>query len=172
MRRRTLMSGVVALAVSSTAAPALARVQSDATPSPDASPAATPVEGLVVVASPHSVGDTLDRIEAAIEENDLTVIARVDHAENAQGADLELLPTQLLIFGNPQLGTQLMQSQRTIGIDLPQKFLAWEDEGGQVSLAYNDPAYLAQRHGLDDQDDVIQQVSQALAMLADGATAS
>jgi uncharacterized protein (DUF302 family) len=77
------------------------------------------------------------------------VFARIDHAAGASGAGLSLRPTELLIFGNATAGTPLMQTAQTIGIDLPLKALAWEDESGRVWLSYNDPGWLAQRHGLD-----------------------
>jgi uncharacterized protein (DUF302 family) len=77
------------------------------------------------------------------------VFARIDHAAGASRAGLSLRPTELLIFGNATAGTPLMQTAQTIGIDLPLKALAWEDESGRVWLSYNDPGWLAQRHGLD-----------------------
>ena len=143
-----------------------------ATP-PSGTPVATAadVEGLVTLESAYSVQETMDRLETALEENDLIIVARIDHAANAENADLELRPTQLLIFGNPQLGTQLMQGSQTAAIDLPQKFLAWEADDGTVYLSYNDPVYLADRHGITGEDEVIQQISQALAMLAEDASA-
>lgn len=129
------------------------------------------VDGLITVESSHPVQETMDRVEAAVEENGLIVVARIDHAANAANADMELRPTQLLIFGNPELGTQLMQRAQTVGIDLPQKFLAWEDADGTVYLSYNDPEYLAARHGIGGEDQVIQQISKALATIAENATA-
>lgn len=143
---------------------------------PSASPVASPVTsadvpGLIVLESANSVQETMDRLEAAVEEQGLIVIARIDHAANAEGVDQELRPTQLLIFGNPEIGTGLMQTKQTMGIDLPQKFLAWEAEDGTVYLAYNDPAYLAERHSLDGQGEVLDMIATALAMLAEGATA-
>ncbi len=148
---------------------ATARLQTDAATPVAAGP--SEAAGLVVTESPRSVAETLDRLEAMLEDGGLKVVARVDHAANAEAAGKELRPTQLLIFGNPMLGTELMQAAPTAGIDLPQKFLAWEAEDGTVFLAYNDPAYLAERHGIAGQDDVLQQVSDALAKLAQGATA-
>lgn len=167
MRRSNLFIAAVALIIAALGGTASSGAQTDATPS------SGPVDdnGLVTVESPHSVQETMDRLEAAIEEAGLIVVARVDHAANAEKAGSELRPTQLIIFGNPELGTPLMQSNQSIGIDLPQKFLAWEDEDGTVHLSYNDPLSIAERHGIDDQDEVIQQVANALAMLAEGATA-
>jgi uncharacterized protein (DUF302 family) len=106
--------------------------------------------GLITIASAHSVKDTIDRLAADVTSKGMTVFARIDHAAGAQGVGLALRPTELLIFGNAKGGTPLMQSQQTIGIDLPLKALAWEDAAGAVWLSYNDPAWLAARHGLAD----------------------
>lgn len=95
--------------------------------------------GLVTKPSPYPVAETMDRLERAVKDRELVVIARVDHAAAAQKAGLTLRPTQLLIFGNPKAGTLLMQTAQSIGIDLPLKALVWEDHKGQVWLAFNDP---------------------------------
>lgn len=87
------------------------------------------------------------RLEAAVSARGMTVFARVDHAAGAIAAGLELRPTDLLIFGSPKGGTALMQSVQTIGIDLPLKMLVWQDESGATWLSYNDPGWLAERHG-------------------------
>ena len=132
--------------------------------------AAAPVPGLVVVESPHSVAQTVTQLKSALETNGLMIVAEVDHSANAESVGLTLPPTYLIIFGNPQAGTLLMQEQRTVAVDLPQKMLIWED-AGTVYAAYNDPAYLAQRHGLDPQGEGLSKVSAALANLAKAATA-
>jgi uncharacterized protein (DUF302 family) len=126
--------------------------------------------GLVAKPSSHDVGETADRLERMLGEKGITVFARVDHAEGAKSVDAELPPTQLLIFGNPKLGTPLMQSAREAGIDLPMKVLVWEDEAGEVWLAYNDPAWLAERHGIEDQDETVKAMSGALDQLTNAAT--
>jgi len=107
-------------------------------------------EDLIVVKSPHRVSDTIDRLEALVKEKGMTVFARIDHAAGAAKVGKKLRPTQLLIFGNPRGGTPFMQCAQTVGIDLPLKMLAWQDEDGQVWLAYNDTLFLAQRHGAAD----------------------
>ena len=91
------------------------------------------------------------RLEAALRENDLTIIDRIDHSRNASQAGLGLLPTLLIVFGNPAAGTPLMQAERTVAIDLPQKMLVYQDNDG-VFVAYNDPMYLAERHHLTGVD--------------------
>jgi uncharacterized protein (DUF302 family) len=105
-------------------------------------------DGLTTIPSSHSVKETIDRLAADVTAKGLTVFARVDHAKGAQDVGLELRPTELLIFGNARGGTPLMQAQQTAGIDLPLKALAWEDAGGKVWLAYNDPEWIAARHGI------------------------
>jgi uncharacterized protein (DUF302 family) len=129
-------------------------------------------EGLVAVESSFSVDETFSRLEEAVQSQEpLSVIASVDHAANASSVDLDLRPTKLLVFGNPMLGTQLMQEAQTVGIDLPQKFLVYEDAEGRVFVVYNDPYYIAARHGIEGQDEVLQKISGALDKLATTATA-
>jgi uncharacterized protein (DUF302 family) len=105
-------------------------------------------DGLVSVRSVHSVPDTIDRLASTGTSRGMTVFARIDHAANAAQVGMELRPTQLLIFGNPVGGTPLMQDRQTAGIDLPLRALAWEDAAGTVWLTYDDPRWLARRHGL------------------------
>jgi uncharacterized protein (DUF302 family) len=119
--------------------------------------------GLITIASAHSVKDTIDRLAADVTSKGMTVFAHIDHAAGAHDAGLALRPTELLIFGNAKGGTPLMQSQQTIGIDLPLKALAFEDSAGAVWLSYNDPAWLAARHGLaDNGGDVARTLAAAL----------
>lgn len=107
-------------------------------------------DGLITLKSAHSVKDTMDRLEAAAKSRGLNVFLRVDHAAGAQKIGKTLRPTELLVFGNPQGGTPLMECAQGAGIDLPLKALAWQDAGGQVWLGYNDPAWLAKRHDAGD----------------------
>lgn len=127
--------------------------------------AAVAAEGLVSVKSPHSVKETLDRFESAAKTRKLNVFLRLDHAAGAQKIGKTLRPTELLVFGNPQGGTPLMECAQSAGIDLPLKALAWQDADGQVWLAYNDPRHLAARHGASECP-VVQNLSKALAGLA------
>ena len=127
-------------------------------------------QGLVNVKSNYDVTATANRLERVLQEKGVTLFARIDHAEGARSVGQTLSPTLLIIFGNPAMGTPLLQRSRTIGIDLPQKALIWEDPGGQVWLTYNDPDYLARRHGLTEMGDAIQKMQQALAGFAAAAT--
>ena len=122
--------------------------------------------GVVSVACQLSVSDAADKLEALISEKGMKVVARVNHAAAASSIGQELRPTELLIFGNPQAGTPLMQSQQTMALDLPQKMLVWEDANSQVWVSHNDPAYLAQRHGIDDCNELVEKTATALANLS------
>ena len=128
-------------------------------------------DGLITVKSPHGVGATLDKLEAVLKSKGMTVFARINHSEGAAKAGIELRPTQLLIFGNPKVGTPLMKCSQSIAIDLPQKMLAWEAEDGSVHLGYNDPMHLKSRHASEGCDEVFSKVSGALGKFARAATA-
>jgi uncharacterized protein (DUF302 family) len=131
--------------------------------------------GLTTLASAHSAKETMDRLEAAVKAKGLTVFARIDHAAGAKAAGLALRPTEVLIFGNAQGGTPLMQALQTAGIDLPLKVLVWEDPGGKAWLSYNEPAWIARRHGGEQASEQVSEVTgrlaAVLAALAKAATA-
>jgi len=126
--------------------------------------------GMVTIASEFDVETTANRLVEALNSKGLKVFAQIDHAAGAKGADLELLPTQLVIFGNPKVGTPLMQCNRTAAIDLPQKALIWQDEQNSVWLTYNDPDYLSERHALGECAPVIEKIKNVLANFARAAT--
>jgi len=126
--------------------------------------------GLISVKSSHTVKATADRLENVLNQKGMTVFIRINHAAGAQKIGKKLRPTELVVFGNPKVGTPLMQCAQSIAIDLPQKALIWQDDEGQVWLSYNDPNYLAQRHGLTGCAEVIKKVEQALGNFAKAAT--
>ena len=126
--------------------------------------------GMIAKQSQFSVGQTLDRLEEVLKNNGITIVARISHDGAAKKVDIAMRPTELLIFGNPKLGSPLMTSQQTAGIDLPLKALAWEDGQGKVWLTYNDPAYIANRHGITDRDEIVAKMSGALNKFSDAAT--
>jgi uncharacterized protein (DUF302 family) len=132
--------------------------------------AAGAADGLVALKSPHGAKTTMDKLEAAVKQRGLNVFARIDHAAGAAKAGKSLRPTELLIFGNPQGGTPFMECAQTVGIDLPLKALVWEDASAQVWLAYNDPAFLAQRHSVP-QCPVVENLRKVLSGLAEAAVA-
>ena len=112
--------------------------------------AAGAADGLIVVKSPYSAKDTMDRFEAVVKERGLNVFARIDHSAGAAKVGKDLRPTEVIIFGNPQGGTPFMECAQTVGIDLPLKALVWQDASSQVWLGYNDPEFLAKRHNVAD----------------------
>jgi len=127
-------------------------------------------DGMVTLDSPYGVGETMDRLEKTVSEKGFRVFARVDHAGGAKGVGLELRPTQLLIFGNPKKGTLMMQSNQTAAIDLPMKYLVWQDAAGKVHVGWNDPAWMAARHHITDREKLVQGMSGALKKFATLAT--
>lgn len=126
---------------------------------------AAAADGMIIVKSPHSAAETASRLVSALPERGLKLIARVDHAANAASIGKSLRPNEVLIFGNPQGGTPLMECQPSAGIDLPLKALVWQDAAGAVWLGYNDPAWLAARHGAGDCP-AVANLSKALGSLA------
>ena len=129
-------------------------------------------EGLVIAKSQGGPIETLRRLETSIAAHGLTIFARVDHAEAAKGVGLELKPTVVLIFGSPKSGTPLMQMSETIGIDLPLKMLVRQEANGQTVLAYDDPAWLASRHGLAAAaGPIVEKMQAAMAAIAGEAAA-
>jgi uncharacterized protein (DUF302 family) len=123
--------------------------------------------------SQYSVAETVQRIEAILDKaKPIRVLGKVDHEANAQSVNLELKPTVLLIFGNPALGTQLMQENPEVGVDLPMKMMVWEDNEGRVWLSYTNPIVLAGRHQLVKTQPVLKKMSGALNNISDKATGS
>lgn len=122
--------------------------------------------GVVSVASNHNADDTANKLESILTDKGMKIIARVNHAAAASSIGESLLPTELFIFGNPQAGTPLMQSCQTMALDLPQKILIWQDADDQVWISYNDPEYLAQRHGIDDRAELLGKTADALGGIA------
>lgn len=127
-------------------------------------------DGLITIDSQHSVEETADRLESVLVNKGMTIFIRIDHSQGALSVGKELRPTVLVIFGNPRLGTVLMQCNQAVGIDLPQKALIWEDDTGQAHLSYNDPGYLADRHSLAGCSEAVEKITGALKNIASKAT--
>jgi uncharacterized protein (DUF302 family) len=123
------------------------------------------VDGLIKMKSMHSVTVTLDRLENIVKKKGITVALRWNHSAKANKIKIPMRDTQVLIFGNPKLGSYLMTAEQTAAIDMPLKAIAWKDAKGQVWLAYNDPAYIAKRHHITNRADVVKKISHALAMM-------
>ncbi|RYH03556.1 DUF302 domain-containing protein [Salipiger sp. IMCC34102] len=131
-----------------------------------ASPAAAEIR---TVQSLKSVPDTMDALETAVEEAGATVFARVDHTAGAEAVDMELVPSQLLIFGNPQLGTQAMQDDIQAGLVLPLRVLVYEGPDGDVHVAYEDVSDMFEGFGIDPLADYVNTMESALLSLTDQA---
>jgi uncharacterized protein (DUF302 family) len=111
-------------------------------------------DGLITLQSKFGFAATLERLVTTLEGQGVTIFARIDHAAGAASVDRPLRPTTLVVFGNPAAGTALMQDKQTAGIDLPLKALVWQDADGAIKLSYNDPAWIAARHGLSHDTDL------------------
>ncbi|MDN2660400.1 DUF302 domain-containing protein [Neptunomonas sp. CHC150] len=128
-------------------------------------------DSLVKYESIYSVKETADRFENIAKSKGLTVFTRINHQQNAANVGLELRPTEVIIFGNPKVGTPLMQCSQDVAIDLPQKVMITEDSNNKVWLSYNNPNYLVQRHSIEGCDEVIKKVSGVLGALSTAAVA-
>lgn len=126
-------------------------------------------EGVQVRTSDFSVVDTMNRLEQAVKQAGFTVMARIDHGAAAQKVDLALPPTELLIFGKPKAGTLLMQASPTAGLDLPLKYLVWQDAAGKVHIGWNDTAWLETRHGIKGQEKLLGNIAGVLNKFAEQA---
>ncbi|MDH5600378.1 MAG: DUF302 domain-containing protein [Gammaproteobacteria bacterium] len=126
--------------------------------------------GMINKKSHFSVKATLDRLENVLRKKGITIVTRWSHDAGAKKAGIGLRPTELLIFGNPKMGSHFFTSEQTAGIDLPMKALAWKDKAGQVWLTYNDPQYIANRHKIGDRVAVVKKMTGALNKLTNVAT--
>ena len=128
-------------------------------------------QGVTTIQSSFGPKDTMDRLKAAVQAKGMAVFARIDHAAGATAAGLSLRPTEVLIFGNAKGGTPLMKSVQTIGLELPLKALVWQDASGNTWLSYNDPAWLAKRHGTGaETEPAVNNMTAALSAVARAAT--
>jgi uncharacterized protein (DUF302 family) len=134
------------------------------------SPSAFAVDGFIAERSPYSVADTMDRLSKIVMERGLTIFAKIDHAKGATTIGKSLRPTELIIFGNPQGGTPLMECAQTVGIDLPLKALVWEDAKGTVWVGYSDPLYIVKRHSVP-QCAAAEKLREALSKIVGAAVA-
>jgi uncharacterized protein (DUF302 family) len=120
---------------------------------------------MLTLPSAHGATETVERLKSLLAQKGIQVFADIDHAAGARKMGLFLRPTRVLIFGNPQAGTPLLQSQQTIGLDLPLRVLVWEDAAGKVWLTYHRPGFLAKHHGVLDRDEAIEALDAGLAVL-------
>ena len=120
-------------------------------------------EGLINVQSDFNVKETTERLESILNEKGMTIFNQINHSDAAQKVGVELRETRLIIFGNPKVGSPLMQCQQSVAVDLPQKAIIWEDDKSKVWISYNDPRYLGKRHNIIGCDEVINKVEKALS---------
>lgn len=122
------------------------------------------MEELITLPGNLSFKKTVERVISLIKENEFTIFGHIDHAAEAGKKGLQLRPTQLIIFGNPRIGTFLMQDQQTCGIDLPVKILVWEDASGKVWLSYNTMSNLKAKHHLSEKSNaILHKIEKAVA---------
>ena len=118
---------------------------------------------LIIKESPYDLETTYNKLKTILTNNPkLKVILELDHSKNAASVDLDLRPTKIIMFGNPNLGTPLMQASPTVSIDLPQKIIVYTAEDSITRIAYNNPLYLKERHGIEGKEDVLETISGAL----------
>jgi uncharacterized protein (DUF302 family) len=120
-------------------------------------------DGMVTVPSTHTLEETAERLESVLHEKGMTIFNRIKHSEAAAKVGIELRKTELILFGNPKVGSPLMKCQQSVAIDLPQKALIWEDDNAKVWISYNDPRYLEKRHNIAGCEEVIAKIEKALA---------
>src|SRR5215472_17305761 len=130
------------------------------------------VDGMTSIRSSFGPKETIDRLEVEIRAKGMEVFVRIDHAAGAAKVGLTLAPTELIIFGNARGGTPLMQSVQTVGIDLPLKALVWEDAAGKTWISYNEPHWIARRHGATDAKGTIAKMTDLLRAISGKAAAS
>lgn len=127
-------------------------------------------EGVVNVQSTFTVKETADRLESILIKKGMTIFNRIKHSEGAGKVGIELRDTELIIFGNPKVGSPLMRCQQSVAIDLPQKVLIWEDDKAKVWISYNDPGYLVERHNITGCEEIISKIEKVLAGIAKSAS--
>ena len=127
-------------------------------------------DGVINVASTFNVKETADRMESILNDKGMTIFKRIKHSEAAGKVGIELRETELIIFGNPKVGSPLMKCQQSVAIDLPQKALIWEDDKAKVWISYNDPRYLEKRHNISGCEEVITKIEKALAGITKAAS--
>ncbi len=120
-------------------------------------------DGVITIQSFYNAKETADRMVSILKDKGMTVFNRIHHSKAAAKVGIKLGYTELIIFGNPKVGSPLMQCERLVAIDLPQKAVIWQDENGLVWVSYNDPGYLVKRHQIDGCTEVIEKVKNALA---------
>ena len=127
-------------------------------------------DGIINVQSESNVKETADRMEQLLAKKGMTIFKRVNHSASASKVGIELRDTELIMFGNPKVGSPLIKCQQSVAIDLPQKALIWEDDKNKVWISYNDPRYLQKRHSIAGCEEVIDKIEKALGNIVKSAS--
>lgn len=127
-------------------------------------------DGMINVQSDFNVSETADRLESILNKKGMTIFNRIKHSEGAGKVGIQLRETELIIFGNPKVGSPLMKCQQSVAIDLPQKALIWEDDKSKVWISYNDPRYIEKRHDISGCKEVISKIEKALSGITKAAS--
>ncbi len=129
-------------------------------------------DGIINIQSKHSAEITMSRLKDILESKGMTIFTTIKHSEAARKNNVSLRHTELLIFGNPKVGSPLMACSQKTAIDLPQKALIWEDDKDNIWISYNDPRYLKKRHNIDGCDEVVNKIENALKAITSKAASN
>jgi len=127
-------------------------------------------DGVLNIKSAFNVKNTADRLESILSKKGMTVFNRIKHSENAAEVGIELRETELILFGNPKVGSPLMKCQQSAAIDLPQKAVVWKDDKNTVWISCNDPKYIEKRHQIQGCEKVTSKIQKALANITKAAS--
>jgi len=127
--------------------------------------------GVIRVKSAYSIDETITRLKADIAAKGIKFFDAIDQQQLASGANIQLHPSTLLVFGNPPLGIQFLTANPYSGLDWPVRMLVFQDDNGQVWIAYSDFTYIAHRHHISDRDPQFAMASMVAASIASAAEA-
>ena len=127
-------------------------------------------ETMIKISAKESVEETVKKLTAILDSKGMNIFSVIDHKKGAESVSMELLPTSVIIFGNPSVGTKLMNCDQNVGIDLPMKYLVWEDKAGKTWVGYWKPTLLAKKYNLDNCKPVLAKMDEALSKFASLAT--
>lgn len=135
-------------------------------PAPAAPTAAATADGVLRAASAHSVDDTVARIKTAVESKGIRYFAAIDQKALGDGASLPIRKSTLVLFGNPPLGVQFIQSNPYAGLDWPVRMLVRETEDGTTEIAWTDFGFIGRRYGITGKDAQLKMASEVAALIA------
>lgn len=128
-------------------------------------------DGVVKVKSAYPMAKTIERLKSDIASKGIKFFDEIDQSKLATDVGIKLRPSVLLIFGNPPLGTQFITANAVAGLDWPVRLLVFENESGEVWMAYTDFGWIARRHGIENRDEQFKMASSVIASIASSARA-